>query len=221
MEKKEKEKAAAEAVNETQAIQTQNQALDARLQQIQPEKDRLRFEAEQKGSVIESQLAPLRQELATAVSTVRGIESSLQIAYNDRNVEQTLLAREEDPNLRALISRRINRISVAINNIQSDLILATSRANGLETRVRRLARELATVNRTLANQVDQLTTEERQISRQQQRNTSRLTKITQGSSTTTTKVRNAEIAFESLRTYYPFPIELARQEYLDSLSAKQ
>lgn len=221
LEKQEKDKAAAEAVNETQTIQAQNQTLDMRLQQIQPEKDRLRFEAEQKGSAIESQLAPLRQELATAISTVRGIESSLQIAYSDRNVEQVLLAREEDPNLRALISRRINRISVSINNIQSDLILATSRASGLRTQVRQLAAELARVNRTVANQVDQLTTEEGQISRQQQRNTSRLTKITQGSSTTPTKVRNAEIAFESLRTYYPFPIELARQDYLDSLSATQ
>ena len=221
LEKQEKDKAVADALVETQTIQTQNQAIDTRLQQIQPEKDRLRFEAEQKGSAIESQLAPLRQELATAVSTARGIESSLQIAYNDRNIEQALLAREEDPNLRALISRRINRISVAINNIQSDLILATSRANGLRTQVRQLAGELARVNRTVANQVDQLTAEEGQISRQQQRNTSRLTKITQGPSTTTTKVRNAEIAFESLRTYYPFPIELARQDYLDSLSATQ
>ena len=217
----EKNKTAAEALAETQTIQTQNQALDARLQQIQPEKDRLQIEAEQKVSTIESQLAPLRLELATHITTVRAIESSLQVAYSDLNLEQVLLSREEDPNLRSFIARRINRINITINNIQSDLIAANARATGVRAQVRQLAGELARTNRTYQNQIDQLSEEQNQVSHQQRRNASRLGKIAKGSNATSAKVRSAEIEIESLRTYDPFPLELARQDYLDSLSAKE
>ena len=220
LEKLEKQKSAAEAVVETEAIQAQNQTLDTRLQQIQPEKNRLEVEREQKASAVESQLSPLQQELIVAANVVQAIENRLQVAFNDRNFDQLLLAREEDPNSQAFILRRINRSNFRINAIQSELIAARATANTLGVQVRQLNAELARINQNYTGLVGQLNDEENQARRQQRKNTSRLGKIAKGSDATSSKVRRAEVAIESLKTYDPFPIELARQKFLDSFEAQ-
>ena len=217
--KQEKDNAAAEAAIKTKTIQTQNQTLTTRLQQIQPEKDRLQIEGEQKASAIESQLAPLRQELAAHVHAARAAEANLHYAYGDLSLEHALLARQE-PGLGALNYHRIYGINSAINGYQSDLYAANARISNARGQVHRLGSELEQVNRTYQNQIEQLSAEQHRISREQRHNASELIKVAKGANAPTPKIRGVETKIESLRTYDPFPLELERHDYLDAIKAK-
>lgn len=215
----ETQKEKASAAVETKAIETQNKAIDTRRTQIQPEMARIQTEGDQKISVVESQLSPLQQELAGLASTIGSMEFSLQNAFQERLFQQSLLFRERDPFVRALIRDRLIQLDFEMGRIQSDLFSARSRADSVAIQANQLAAERNRIGNQYSNQLNQLGHEARQNDRQQRRNNTRLQKLARGTTTTSPKVRVAKVETSALTTYDPFPIELVRQAYLDSLKA--
>lgn len=214
----ETQKAQNAATVEVAAIDTQNKAIDARRQQIQPDITRLQREADQKISAVDARLSPLQQELAGIVSTINTMEFSLQAVFREQVFQRGLLFQEDDPFFRAIIRDRLIQLDFDANNIRNDLFNTRARANTVALQADNLAAERLRVRRDYSARLDQLGDEQRNNDRQQRRNVSRLKELAKGNQPTSPKVRVANVQTNALTTYYPFPLEMFRRDYIDALT---
>ncbi len=206
------------ATVEVAAIDTQNKAIDARRQQIQPDINRVQQEAEQKIAAVESQLSPLERELIGLGTTIRSLEFTLQDVFREQIIQRALLFRERDPIVRAFIRDRLFQLDFDVTGIRNDLFNTRSRANALALQAENLAAERARLRQNYTGQLNQLNNEAKGNDRQQRRNLSRLQEIAKGTQSPSPKVRTANNQIDALTTYVPFPLEMFRQDFVDSLT---
>lgn len=213
----ETQKAENAAKVEIAAIDTQNKAIDARRQQIQPDMNRLQQELDQKVSAVDARLSPLQQELAGLVSSINALEFALQDVFREQVIQRGFLFNENDPFIRALIRDRLIQLDFEATNIQGDLFNTRARANSIALQADNLAAERLRVRQDYSARLNQLGDEVKQNDRQQRRNVSRLQELAKGPQTSP-KVRVANVQINALTTYSPFPLEMFRQDYIDSLT---
>lgn len=218
LEQTEAQKAQNAATVEAAAIDAQNKAIDARRKQIQPDMNRLQREADQRIAGVDARLSPLQQELAGLVSTINSLEFSLQGVFREQVIQQGLLFQEDDPFFRALIRERLVQLDFDAINIQNDLFNSRARANTIALQADNLAAERLRLRQDYSARLDQLGDESKQNDRQQRRNVSRLQELAKGNQSTSPKVRVANVQTNALTTYFPFPLEMFRQDYVDSLT---
>lgn len=206
------------ATVEVAAIDVQNKAIDVRRQQIQPDINRVQQEGEQRVAAVEARLSPLEQELAGLGATIRSLEFTLQDIFREQVIQRELLLRERDPVIRAFIRDRLLQLDFDVNSVRNDLFNSRARANTVILQAENLAAELASLRQIYAGQLNRLTDEAKQNDRQQRRNFSRLQEIVKGTNGISPKVRTANNRIDALTTYFPFPLEMSRQDFVDSLT---
>ncbi len=202
---------------EIQNLDAANAQLQQRRDQLQQEAIRVRDDGRRQLSEFDSRLEPLRGEALAANRRLASVEWSWQIVAQNIAAEEALLAREQDPHLRAIILARISQLQWQLRGIETDLFglrahLATLRQqlNALELQRRSLAQSLDAQLSTLQGELQQVQRSERQ-------NLTRRDKLLGSTAPVPTSARVISDQIKVLATYDPYPVEAERQRLLQDL----
>ena len=198
-------------------IQQQQQDVNRQLATFQEEQTNARQdvlselkEVQETEAPLLASLVGLQRQAQTARREVLWLERELQRLYG-------MLQREEDTARQRQLRYSINRVDIRQRRYARDLRLVGQEVVATQTRVQGLHRRRAGAQRQYEGQLRQIENQRQASLRQQKRIDGQQKRLLRPKRETSAQVRGIATRAKSLTTYAPFPLDIAKQELLDSL----
>jgi hypothetical protein len=205
-----KEQALADIEADRQQMAERGAELTARRKQAQ---DELQEELAEIGKLD----APLVRELARLEGQAAAINRELLSYAAEIDRLRSLAARERDPVIRRQFLLEADRLSLVAGQIDGDLVAINRQAASVQTERAALAARRQRAQATAATEVQRIDKELTEFAKREKRNDGIEKRASRPVSGTTSKARSLSAQATALSTYDPFPLEVARQQLLDSL----
>lgn len=199
------------ALNETREQAAQ------RKKDLEARASKLRGELNDELAQLAKQDAPLQRRFAQLDVQGTALRRELSLIDADRVRLEALVARERDPNLRALYVRDLARLDTTFARLEIDLATITRQAAGVAAQRGDLDRRAAQARASLGQQIDLAESENADLNRKVKRADTEERRLKtrnprESSGAVTAKAAQAA----AFTTYEPFPLDDQRQALLDS-----
>ncbi len=194
-------------VVETQNINNQNVLIEQRINELQPRFDALEQEAYAKLDQVSAEIEPLQREASLVDSQLNSSLYTLDTMFNEYYFYQQNYRRH--PNLPYLLLQ-IRDQQFVIGSLRNQLRSINSQIYAAEDRA-------AQIQADYEDRISQISDELESMGVARRKNERRLGKLAAGPDVARGKLTALSNRAKALKTYDPFPLELARQRTLEQL----
>ena len=223
IEQKEKAKEAADAEKEKtlQEIAALRDENAKRLAELKDQRDKLRSELKAELDEIAKADQPLVSELARLTARAATINRDLFTYDNEIARLQAAAAREEDQNLRNLLSNQITSLQFQAARVQGDLAAVNRLGAGVNAQRAQLVARGQQAQANFGGQLGRLDKEYQELQKGEKRADVEEKRARRPGSTTTGRSLSLGATATALSTYDQFPLEEAKARLLDELKEEK
>lgn len=200
-----------------QDVESARKEIDARVKELETSASKLQKELNDEMAEIARLDRPLLAELTrfqARANLARNDLANYQLQTDQLNAQ---LARERDPNIRAILRRDIDQLNFLATRVAGDLAAINRQGQAVEIQRAALAQRLAQANTNFGGQLERINTELVSLGKKEKRASIEEKKAKKPVSASSTKTIALSTQATALSTYDKFPLEQAKQKLLSEL----